>query len=43
MYRVENKYVCQKTDLALLQSRLESVLKSDENQKSYSEIGRAHV
>ncbi|MDE7334060.1 MAG: polyphosphate polymerase domain-containing protein [Lachnospiraceae bacterium] len=36
MYRVENKYVCQKTDLALLQSRLESVLKSDENQKSYS-------
>lgn len=26
MYRVENKYVCQKTDLALLQSRLESFL-----------------
>lgn len=34
MYRVEDKYVCQESELVLFQQRLGSVLRSDDNQKS---------
>lgn len=34
MYRVEDKYICEERELALLQARIGSVLRSDDNQKS---------
>lgn len=34
MYRVEDKYVCQESELVLFQKRLETVLRPDDNQKS---------
>lgn len=34
MYRVEDKYICEERELALLQARMEGVLRSDDNQKS---------
>ena len=34
MYRVEDKYICNKSELALLQSRLGTVLMPDDNQQS---------
>lgn len=34
MYRVEDKYICREADLVLLQEKLGTVLKSDNNQKS---------
>ena len=34
MYRVEDKYLCKERELALLQARMEGILRSDDNQKS---------
>ena len=34
MYRVEDKFFCSERDLFLLQARLQTVLRTDENQKS---------
>lgn len=34
MFRVEDKYICTKRELALLRARMEGVLRSDDNQKS---------
>lgn len=34
MYRVEDKYVCEESELVLFQKKLGSVLKPDDNQKS---------
>lgn len=34
MYRVEDKYICNESELALLQARLGTVLRPDDNQRS---------